>query len=311
LLYFKSGSILTFGEAVTHAMVKIPHRVTVALLPNSNVWPQNDNFPSDIPATFTVSTVTPTPGLNVRTEGLIVLWEDSDQEILSLLAAAESSTAASQAHNNTSTKGLSTGAKIAIGIVIPIVVILLFLGVFLLERRRRRRANAAIQAAEPKPEIKNENFGVPEGAVELPASPYDLPPQSDSSPIHEPDSAVLHEPDSGTIYETDGRLAPWAAVSDTKYTMYSHAPDSIAIHEPDSGGLYAADSIHRLSTAPSDSKYVMDTHAPSPLVIHQPDTLAIQEMGNTHRPGTADSHTKYAMGDREYQQIYRPQDVKK
>jgi hypothetical protein len=84
----------------------------------------------------------------VIADGLLIMWQASDSEVLARAAAMtttpQSSTGSTPSPSATSTlspsSGLSTGAKIGLGIGIPVVVIaFLVIGFFFWERRRGKQ----------------------------------------------------------------------------------------------------------------------------------------------------------------------------
>lgn len=101
-----------------------------------------------------------------------VLWQNTDVQILALLSSAsttESSKTSSVTATNTGSSsstpisltrgGLSSGAKAAIGVVIPLVLIALVIGIFLFMRRRKQASILREAAAGNAHELGDSGLG--------------------------------------------------------------------------------------------------------------------------------------------------------
>lgn len=88
----------------------------------------------------------------INAHGLRMVYESSDLSTSTTAATATDTTSSDPG----SSGGLSTGAKAAIGVVIPVVVIALAIGLFFLYRRRKQRYGA-VGAAEGAAELPTED----------------------------------------------------------------------------------------------------------------------------------------------------------
>jgi hypothetical protein len=199
------------------------------------------------------------------------MWASTDTEILALLARSTitppptppSSTPRS-AHKTGS--ALSTGARISIGVCIPLVLIIVGFTIFLLLHRRKRRSNTRtvnVGAAETPPEFKGpapymehqDHDPIVHGQISAPWHPTSSPrpdttheamrqiPEIAGSPVNKTATTEARELDSGTVYEISAQTDPHTlSTSNTRFTPTLHElPASIP-------GTFAPVSTAILST---------------------------------------------------------------
>jgi hypothetical protein len=165
-----------------------------------NNWPVEIHFrESDLSGAATTSSSASKDASQIASQGGAASSTSRNSKSTSTVSAVPTGTS----QFAPSTSGLSTGAKIAIGVVIPVFVILLLLGLFFFFRRRRRRQVAAANEQTWPEDAKSPELDgtmrneLPGDAGRRPAELEDLPsPRSELEGFPSPISDSMSPRDS-------------------------------------------------------------------------------------------------------------------
>ncbi|KAI9741300.1 MAG: hypothetical protein M1834_003017 [Cirrosporium novae-zelandiae] len=158
-----------------------------------------------------VQTITTSSSPKVYAKPIFVAYQSTDTQVVYHYSPSLRPTSVSATSDASTNSGLSTGAKIAIGVVVPLVVIFsaLLVGFFILRHRRRRKLQmqntAPIQTTQPMlpldfemnppSEQKRDKKPVSEmpdsSRTELP-SPQQIPPVELPTSLPVSKSSILH-----------------------------------------------------------------------------------------------------------------------